>query len=593
MAGSVPVDSAATRAPDPFERWACELDIGRTFWLIFATFVTGEGVLGFLAILFVSFLLAATLAYSLYAATLCGWTALAGLALIRRRWLSTYARVSVVEALCALFVLLFLIWVPGTEGGAWDNVHGSVVVGLLATLAISAQRLWFSEWTRSLVKRGVFAATAVSIVAISFLGIAAIWGWWPAEADRAVAAFSLLAIVGFVLTPILRRALARQTDTVPRASPTAPSPVRRSRLTRVGWLLAVVGALVLAPFVIGLVAGIVSDPSSSPGDPSEANVIDSNVFWSPDSRMIAFDRSDYGPPGDTPSGASDIFVASSEGRGLRRLTQTPQNETVLGWLSGPLRIVYARGGTNVYALELKGGAPVLLGKVRASDQPVALSHDGRRLLVSFGEIDSAAYALVDLARGVRTTLPGGGAWGDGAWSPDDSMLAYVTGDGIVVLRDGRVHRRIGQSGSGGLAWSPEGRRLVFSDGGDYGSLWLVQIGDRVRTRLTGGGDTSDLSPAWSPDGSAIYYRHGSFGDHDGLRAMAPDGTRDRMITEDDWAGGGLFEFEAKGDRWLDLARISPDGTRIAYLLGERGDWKNWSLVGVMNADGSHKRPVLE
>jgi hypothetical protein len=103
-------------------------------------------------------------------------------------------------------------------------------------------------------------------------------------------------------------------------------------------------------------------------------------------------------------------------------------------------------------------------------------------------------------------------------------------------------------------------------------------------RLAGGGETVSEYPVWSPDGSTIYYRHGSFGGDDGLRAIAPDGIGDRKITDDDW--GDLFSSE--NDRWLEKATISPDGSKIAYLLGQRGAWKNWSLVGVMNADGSGK-----
>jgi hypothetical protein len=41
------------------------------------------------------------------------------------------------------------------------------------------------------------------------LAIAAIWGWTPAAAGRALGAFSLLAFVGFLLTPILRRAMRK------------------------------------------------------------------------------------------------------------------------------------------------------------------------------------------------------------------------------------------------------------------------------------------------------------------------------------------------------------------------------------------------
>ena len=376
------------------------------------------------------------------------------------------------------------------------------------------------------------------------------------------------------------------------------------------WILAQIGTLAWRLSVAAVIfalsltpAGFLVDSQSERGDPSAAGVIDSDASWSPDSRLLAFDRSDYGSPGDTRSGTSDVFVASADGRALRRLTQTPYNETVLGWLANPLRIVYAsyekpNGPTNLYALDLNRGAPVMLGQVRAADQLVALSHDARRALVAAPWREPKHYALVDLVRHTRRPLPGLAQplgwdyyWATGAWSPDDSMLAYVTDESIVILRGDRVHRRVplGQYGSasGGLAWSPDGRRLAYGEGGtDSSTLWLVAIKDGSRARLAGGGESVSEYPVWSPDGRTIYYRHGSFGDHDGLRAIAPDGTGDRKITDDDW---GDF-FSDKNDRWLDQAGISPDGTKIAYLLGERGAWKNWSLVGVMNADGSGKTP---
>ena len=367
--------------------------------------------------------------------------------------------------------------------------------------------------------------------------------------------------------------------------------------------MALIGAVVLESFLEG---AVFSSSGGPPGDPSSAGVVDSAPFWSPDSRLVAFDRSEYGSPDDKSSGASDVFVADADGRALRRLTRTGASETVLGWLSNPLRVVYStyqpKGATNLYALNLNGGARVELGVVRKTDELLALSHDARRALVGTPSPYPKRYALVDLVRNTRRSLPGraGDAtaslywkWMDGAWSQDDSMLAYVTDEHIVILRGGRVVRRVplgmGDSGLGGLAWSPDGRRLAYgSSWGDSSSLWLVRIKDGSRSRLTGGGETSDLNPVWAPDGRKIYYEHGSLGDHDGLRMMSPDGTGDRKITTDDWAGGGFLNFEGKGDRWLDTARISPDGTKIAYLLGERGAWKNWSLVGVMNHDGTGK-----
>ena len=391
---------------------------------------------------------------------------------------------------------------------------------------------------------------------------------------------------------------------LPSAAGPPPPRAKRSWPRRLfqyssGAALALLGvlALIVAFSLVSTFEGFVS--SSQPGDPSAAGVIDADAFWSPDSRLIAFDRSDYGPPGDTRAGASDIFVASADGGELRRLTRTPYDETVLGWLSNPLRIVYAsypkpKGSISLRALDLNGGAPVVLGKVRAADRIVALSHDARRALVCTPSTDPKRYALLDLVRNTRRSLSGMADywWLDGAWSRDDSMLAYVTDESIVILRGDRVLRRIPHSASGGLAWSPDGRQLAYGEGGDYSSLWLVRIKDGSRSRLAGGGETSDEYPIWSPDGSKIYYKHGSFGDHDGLRAIAPDGTGDRKITDDDWGDFASDLFSSgKGDRWLEDASISPDGRKIAYLLGERGAWKNWSLLGVMNTDGSGKTAV--
>jgi Tol biopolymer transport system component len=123
-----------------------------------------------------------------------------------------------------------------------------------------------------------------------------------------------------------------------------------------------------------------------------------------------------------------------------------------------------------------------------------------------------------------------------------------TGESTVIVRGDQVPRRVplGFNASGSLDWSPDGGRLAYASGGDYSALWLMRINDGSRTRLTGGGETSDLYPVWSPDGSTIYYGHGSYGDHDGLRMMAPDGTGDKMITTDDWGGGGASDGRPRG-----------------------------------------------
>jgi hypothetical protein len=135
--------------------------------------------------------------------------ALSALALISRRWLVHYARLTVAAAAVGFPLLVAFIWAPGS--GAWSNLHWSAVV-VLVGLAISAQRLWLGVWSGATLKQAVFMVTAVSIAVIVPLAIAAIWGSSSIESNRAFAAFSLLALVGFLLTPILRRALRKAPD---------------------------------------------------------------------------------------------------------------------------------------------------------------------------------------------------------------------------------------------------------------------------------------------------------------------------------------------------------------------------------------------
>jgi hypothetical protein len=220
----IPIATASSEAPAQtdglLDRWASTASIRRLFWLSTAAFVAAEGLVGFLAILFNGFPFDAELARSLLSAILGAVTALAGLALIKRRWLDRYARASVIGAGLAFPVLVAFIWVPG--GGAWSKLHWSLVVVLAGALAVSAQRLWLGDWTAAVLKRVVFLVTTVSIAVIVPVGVAAIWGGSSKGSLRALGAFQLLAFVGFLLTPILRRALRGREKAAGSLSPEEP-----------------------------------------------------------------------------------------------------------------------------------------------------------------------------------------------------------------------------------------------------------------------------------------------------------------------------------------------------------------------------------
>jgi hypothetical protein len=193
----VGVPSEAAESADLFERWAHARSIRQAFWASLGVFVAGEGLIGFLVILSGGFPKDVELARTLLSGILCACVALAGLALISRRAFYNYGRAQVVGAALAFPLLVSFIWVPG--GGGWSNLHWSLVVVLVGVLAVSLQRLWLRGSAKS--ARAVFAVTSISIAVIVPLVIANIWG--AHATGSALSAFSFLAFVGWVLTPIV------------------------------------------------------------------------------------------------------------------------------------------------------------------------------------------------------------------------------------------------------------------------------------------------------------------------------------------------------------------------------------------------------
>jgi hypothetical protein len=203
---SVAQTGASAFDGDSFERWARTRSIRRDFWLVTGIFVGGEGAIGFVSILFSGFPGGVELARTFLSGLLCSWTAAAGFALVTRHWLPRYARVTIVAAGVGFPLLVAFIWVSGS--GAWSNLHWSAVAVLIGALAVSAQRLWLGAWEESVAKRIVFGVTAVSIAVVVSVTVTSIWNGLSSGsgAGRALSAFSFLTLVGFVLTPILRRA---------------------------------------------------------------------------------------------------------------------------------------------------------------------------------------------------------------------------------------------------------------------------------------------------------------------------------------------------------------------------------------------------
>ena len=211
----------------------------------------------------------------------------------------------------------------------------------------------------------------------------------------------------------------------------------------------------------------------------------------------------------------------------------------------------------------------------------------------------------------------------------------ITGKLYVVNADGSGHRtltrRIGDGAADSLAWSPDGRKLLFLL--EHGSAPLCAICYRLyvlnadgsglrdltrklgRSRGPGPGPASD--PVWSPDGRKIAFvrlntRLGVYvvnADGSGMRnltpkpmgaayaapAWSPDGRKIAFASERD-GNSEIYLMNADGSGQRSLTRNlaydgdpgwSPDGQKITFVSNRDGRY----AVYVMNADGSGQRSL--
>lgn len=243
------------------------------------------------------------------------------------------------------------------------------------------------------------------------------------------------------------------------------------------------GANTCSYFLPGGEKIVYSSTSALPGDcPERIKIPGQNYVW--------------------PLWPYDIYIADSDGRNVKALTDNPEYDAEPVVNAAGTRIVFGskRGGDfDVYTMNMDGG-------------------DVKRLTTEYGY--------------------DGGPW----WSPDGSMIAWrayypsteaekaswkdsmdknyivpVPLDLWVMKSDGTEKRRIVSNGAVNWApsWHPDGKRLVFSSNMDdwkesqkrFGhnfELYMVDIDGKNLKRLTYN-DNFDSFPMFSPDGRKLIF----------------------------------------------------------------------------------------
>jgi dipeptidyl aminopeptidase/acylaminoacyl peptidase len=188
-----------------------------------------------------------------------------------------------------------------------------------------------------------------------------------------------------------------------------------------------------------------------------------------------------------------------------------------------------------------------------------LSPDGRRLAYFRVERgDRIVLYVVGVAGGRARRI---GESGGLAWSPDGSRLVTDSRTALYLVDPATGARR--DLDRGDIAWprfAPDGRSLVYGRanrkvGRAYRSdIYVLRLSDGRITRLTRDGHSD--RPVWG--GRWIVYRHFWFaGDWSmgRLRLMRPDGSASRPFARGD-------ERTSKARMGLDTVELSRDGTHL-------------------------------
>ncbi|MBI3982031.1 MAG: serine/threonine-protein kinase [Gemmatimonadetes bacterium] len=326
-------------------------------------------------------------------------------------------------------------------------------------------------------------------------------------------------------------------------------------------------------------------PIPSPDEPA-------GPTFSPDGRWVAFFAGASSAPG-----RRTLFKVSIAGGAPVTVCQSPSPINGVAWGDRGL-IVFSTDGGGVYAVDASGEEPRALVPAGADQQfavwPGGFLPGGRIVLATRGESGRSEIVAVDVETGSVQPLV---ADASRASYVNSGYIVYQQGDAVMAasfeprrgnlmspaiqLADGVQEAAVSASGAvvylgtgssqrnlvivnrqghvdvlpaGTLSFrgpvvAPDGRRVVFFDGGNNGDVWIYDLvrGTLGRLSFSGGSEYA----AWSPDGGKVLF-------------SAPSAERGQDIfwVPADASAPAAVLLSLAGPQWE--AILTPDGRRLIY-----------------------------
>ena len=267
---------------------------------------------------------------------------------------------------------------------------------------------------------------------------------------------------------------------------------------------------------------------------------DSQADWAPDGGKIVFRR--FVGVG-RPEERADIYVVRPDGTGLRNLTRSTCREPCLtneepAWSPDGKRIAFVRtigpvppgrqprivgifvmnaDGTHVRQLTQRRGT------FRTEDHAPSWSRDGKRIAfmsanTTFRPAGASVIYVINadgthprIVRSLSHAWPGGGA---PAWSPDGKRILYSTyclfgncgqaptgAQLFTIGADGKGLRQLTHVGGNAIrgSWSPDGTKIAFVRNprvGPTGDVYTISANGTSLRRVTDALDRGARNPDW-------------------------------------------------------------------------------------------------